>query len=52
MKMCNHTQENLERAMSPATIKDRWIRFAQLQVGLAFFAFVLRGETQLTVGLI
>ena len=52
MKMRNHTQENLERAMSPATIRDRWIRFAQLQVGLAFFAFVLIGANDGALGVL
>ena len=52
MKMRNHTQENLERAMSPATIRGRWIRFAQLQVGLAFFAFVLIGANDGALGVL
>src|SRR6266404_5796409 len=52
MKMRNHTQENLERATSPATITGRWVRLVQLQVGLAFGAFVLIGANDGALGVL
>ncbi len=52
MKMRNHTQENLERATSPATITGRGVRLVQLQVGLAFGAFVLIGANDGALGVL